>query len=627
MEPADFASLHSHSHMSILDGFSTIDEYLDMVEQNGQKALGLTDHGNGYALYDFITKARQRSIIPVPGVEAYLAPDNPEGAKAKHQIFYGKNGVKSGNNDVSANGAYLHQTIWAVNNTGMHNLFKLISLSNQQENFYKAPRMDFEMLAEHSDGLVVATGCPSSEISTRFLLGQDDKAYEYANRLKEVFGDRLFVEIMDHNMKIDLERKLLPKQLDLSKKLNLPLLATIDSHYAKREHARHHEELLCSQSGARMSDKTYNEGGPRFAFEGNEYYLKSTEEMSNLFPEEDYPNALTNTMLIAEMAQDINLEFDPNLKAKAVIPTGYTEESYLKHLIKIGLKERYGNADREVKQEAMKRVKEEFEVLYSSDFIGYILTVHEYLDWTKKNYATYDDNNNVIAYPVGVGRGCFLPGNKVRTGKGERNIEKMGEPTKSGKPFTVRTVLTHDGTQKNVENFFIYNVENEDCIEITLENKKVITCTSDHKIFLKGKGYVEARKLKVGNELLGAKKFNVHNEFKIKKIRQFKYSGKVYDIQVADTHNYTISDVTVHNSVGGSIIAFLLGISEVDPIRYDLLFSRFLSAGRGATYEISYDDGTTEEIIVSEKKKVRNSNGTIKYKYIHQLVEGDEIID
>lgn len=627
MEPADFASLHSHSHMSILDGFSTIDEYLDMVEQNGQKALGLTDHGNGYALYDFITKARQRSIIPVPGVEAYLAPDNPEGAKAKHQIFYGKNGVKSGNNDVSANGAYLHQTIWAVNNTGMHNLFKLISLSNQQENFYKAPRMDFEMLAEHSDGLVVATGCPSSEISTRFLLGQDDKAYEYANRLKEVFGDRLFVEIMDHNMKIDLERKLLPKQLDLSKKLNLPLLATIDSHYAKREHARHHEELLCSQSGARMSDKTYNEGGPRFAFEGNEYYLKSTEEMSNLFPEEDYPNALTNTMLIAEMAQDINLEFDPNLKAKAVIPTGYTEESYLKHLIKIGLKERYGNADREVKQEAMKRVKEEFEVLYSSDFIGYILTVHEYLDWTKKNYATYDDNNNVIAYPVGVGRGCFLPGNKVRTGKGERNIEKMGEPTKSGKPFTVRTVLTHDGTQKNVENFFIYNVENEDCIEITLENEKVITCTSDHKIFLKGKGYVEARKLKVGNELLGAKKFNVHNEFKIKKIRQFKYSGKVYDIQVADTHNYTISGVTVHNSVGGSIIAFLLGISEVDPIRYDLLFSRFLSAGRGATYEISYDDGTTEEIIVSEKKKVRNSNGTIKYKYIHQLVEGDEIID
>lgn len=484
MKKSDFASLHNHSERgSLLDGYGTIDEYLNVTEENGQKALGITDHGTGFALYDLITKARSRGITPVPGIEAYMAPASPEGAKAKRKIFYGKNGEKSGNNDVSANGAYLHQTIWAINNTGMHNLFKLISLSNQTEHFYKAPRIDFNMLAEHSEGLVVATGCPSSEISTRFLLGQDKEAYQYAYRLKEVFGDRLFVEVMNHNMSIDLERRLLPKQLQLAKKLDLPLLATGDSHYAHKNHAKHHEELLCSQSGAKMSDETYDKGGSRFAFEGNEYYLKTTAEMEQLFPNNDFPNALTNTMLIAEMAQDITLDFDPDLKVKAIIPEGFNEVTYLKHLSKEGFKKRYGNASREVQQEALKRFKEEFEVLHSSDFINYILTVQEYLDWAKKGYSTYNQEGEIIAYPVGVGRG----------------------------------------------------------------------------------------------------------------------------------------------SVGGSIIAFLIGISEVDPIRYDLLFSRFLSAGRGATYLVEYDDGTSEEIIVSETKKIKTEDGNSKEKYIHQLKLGDEV--
>lgn len=480
----DFASLHVHGEKSLLDGFGTIDEYLNRVIDIGQTALGLTDHGNGFALYELINKARERGIIPVPGSEVYLAPQNPEGAKVKTPVFYGKGGVKNPFFDVSANGAYLHQTIWAVNNVGLKNLFQLISKSNQQEHFYQAPRIDFEMLAEHAEGLVIGTGCPSSEISTRFILDQDQKAYEFAGRLKEVFGkENLFVEVMDHDMQIDLERRLIPKQVELAKKMGLPLLATNDSHYATKEDAPHHEELLCTQSGARMSDKTYDEGGPRFAFDGAEYYLKTTQEMASLFPDEDFPGAVTNTMLIAEMAQDLSLDFRPDLKVKPQLPDGYSEAAYLQHLLKIGLRERYGAASREVKREALERVREEFEVLHSSDFIGYMLTVYEYIQWTKNHFSTYDDGK-AITYPVGAGRG----------------------------------------------------------------------------------------------------------------------------------------------SVGGSIVAFLLGISEVDPIKYDLLFSRFLSAGRGATYQISYEDGSMEEIVVSEKKKIRTEEGEIAQRYVHQLREGDEVL-
>ena len=360
----------------------------------------------------------------------------------------------------------------------------LSTLSNDPSRFYKKPRIDFELLAEYSEGLIVSTGCPSSEISTRFLLGQDNKAYEYAGRLKEVFGDRLFVEVMDHNMSIDLERILLPKQIELSKKMGIPLLATNDCHYAHEHDSVPHEEMLCIQSGSRMSDLPSDNGGNRFAFNGNEYYLKSATEMNKLFPSDIFPNAVKNTLLVAEMASDLSLEFNPHLKPKPIIPPEFDSEvSYYKHLIKTGFKNRYGNAPKEVKEEAIRRNKEEFDVIYSSDFVGYMLVVRDYLEWAKENYSTRDEYNNILALSIGVGRG----------------------------------------------------------------------------------------------------------------------------------------------SVGGSVHAFELGISEIDPIKHDLIFERFLSAGRGATYRITYDDGTTEEIIVSEKKKVISEENEVATKYIHQLNIGDEI--
>lgn len=486
MTDPKYVSLHTHTHNSMLDGFSKTGEYIAVAQSDGQPGLGISDHGNLFGLYSFIRDVRAAGMTPVPGCEFYMAPINPDGARNLAPVFYGNGGP----NDVAARGAYLHLTAWAYNSRGLHNLFQLSTLSNQSENFFKKPRIDFDMLADHSEGLVVSTGCPSSEISTRFLMGQDREAYDYASRLKDVFGDRLFVEVMDHDMPIDLERLLLPKQLELSKRLDIPLLATNDCHYAHQQDHVAHEEMLCVQSGAQMRDATYDNGGNRFAFNGSEYYLKSSAEMARIFPRERFPGALSNSLLITEMASDIKVDFDPHLKPNPVIPPGFDSEvDYYRHLIKEGFQWRYGHMSQDIQEEAMRRNRKEFDVIYSSDFIGYMLVVRDYLVHARDTYSTRDDRGEILASAIGAGRG----------------------------------------------------------------------------------------------------------------------------------------------SVGGSIHAYELGISEVDPIKHGLIFERFLSAGRGATYRITYDDGTSEEVVVSSQKGlVHRENGeatSASRRYIHQLSVGDEVFD
>lgn len=480
MKP-EYVSLHTHTHNSLLDGYSKNNEYIDHAVELGHRGLGISDHGNLRGVYSFINEARSKGITPVPGVEFYVAPINPEGARVQEPVFYGNNSRF----DVSARGAYLHLTVWAYNNVGLHNLFKLSTKSYAVENFYKAPRIDFDMLVEHNEGLIVSTGCPSSEISTRFLLGQKDKAYAYASRLKDVFGDRLYVEIMDHDMPISLERDLLPLQLQLSKDLNIPLLATNDTHYSHAKDAKAHEEMLCVQSGAFMDDETYDNGGGRFAFSGQEYYLKTAEQMAAIFPDDTFPNALKNSLLITEMASDITLDYNPNLKPEPKVPSQFESKvTYYKYLLNVGFKERYSEASPEVKAEAKKRIKYEYDVIFSSDFIGYMLVVTDYLRYSREKYSIRNSAGDIIVSSNGPGRG----------------------------------------------------------------------------------------------------------------------------------------------SVGGSIHAFLLGISDVDPIKHDLVFERFLSPGRGATYRLTYDNGETEDIIVSDLKKIVSEDGQAN-KYIHELNVGDVVIE
>ena len=489
----DYVSLHTHADTSALDGFGKVNEYIERTLELGQPGLGLSDHGTTAGIYSLINGCRDAGITPVPGCEFYMAPENPEGAYAKKPIFYNQgysmNKVRenSGNGDtsdkdVAGAGAYLHLSVWAVNQKGLSNLFKLSTESFHPDRQYRKPRIDFDLLAQYSEGLVVSTGCPSGEISTRFRLGQTDKAYEYASRLRDVFRDRLFVEIMNHNMTSDLERDLLTEQMKLAKHFNLPLLATNDSHYTRAEDAVRHEEMLASQSGTKMSDPPRVNGvGKRFAFDGDQYYLKSAEEMLHLFPAHDFPNAVSNTVAITEMAQDINLSYDPHLMPKPHVPAEYpTNLAYLEHLINKGYYEKFKDSTPEYKAKVRDLVRYEVKMIDSLGFVDYMLFAQQSTSKVRTEHALRDSDGRLLVDPVGPGRG----------------------------------------------------------------------------------------------------------------------------------------------SGAGVMIAYLLGITGVNPMEHGLFVERFISPGRGDIAEVTYDDGTVERVIVSEERKLLDGD----VKYIHQLMAGDEVI-
>ena len=470
MENRNYVALHNHSDYSALDGYGTIDEYIQAAKDNEMIGIGLSDHGTASGLYKFITRAQKNGLIPVPGVEFYVAPENPKGAKMKAPVYYGRGGNRAPKYDIS-NGAYTHLTIFAYNNKGLENLFKLTSKSWQIENYYFKPRIDTNMLAEHSEGLIATTGCPSSEISKRFLLGQDDKAYEYATRMKSIFGDNYYVEVMDHSMPDDeLERILAPKLIKMSEDLGIEPILTNDSHYAFKEDHFPHERILSVSTKTPMSTPPFHKGGTRFAFSTPEYYIKPYAEMLELFPGEFGERALANTVKITKQCEGIKLEYDPHLRPEIEIPEGYTAPTYFQKLIFEGFKAKRGDESKEIQEESVKRIREEFEVIHSNDFISYFLVVHDYIDFAHKQ-----------GIGIGAGRG----------------------------------------------------------------------------------------------------------------------------------------------SVGGSEIAYLLDISNTDPIRFNLLFERFLSPGRGSLYQIDYMSGESEEIAVSDKKRVYSDGHGSKVVYVHELHPGD----
>lgn len=457
-----FVNLHNHSEYSLLDGYGHIEEYIREAVRLGQHALAITDHGNLYALSSFIRICRALSkstnakgaaqtpliMKPIAGIEAYVAPEHPLGAKNTEAVFYGTPDQRD--LDVSQRGRYVHLTLIAYNATGYKNLLWLASHSARPENMYnKYPRMDFDMIQSHHEGLIATTGCPSGEVSTRLRLGQKDKAYEYASRMKELFGaDHYFVEIMNHDMQGDLEKGLLPQLVQLSQDLDIPLLATNDSHYARKEDSIHQEEMLALNSGAySMKEPRKSEGGRRFAFDGDNYCLRSYEEMITLFPDDKYPNAVSNTVRIANMVEDWYTSSDDDsfltdngftvykvddhmysgepliitddmqrlidsdkvavgyydmstrsdLRPTVTIPDGWSEETYLMKKIDEGFQAKrvaWGDDD-EILQESIHRVKDiEFPVLRDNNFIQYFLVVKDYIDFAKRNGIS-----------IGAGRG------------------------------------------------------------------------------------------------------------------------------------------------------------------------------------------------------------------------------
>lgn len=376
-----FVHLHTHFDSgSLLDGLGTAKEYVAAAVKHNQPAIAITDHGTlagVHQLYSAVKDAQKEGheIHAIAGLEAYFVPSIGT-IDSKEPLFLGD----GSRDDVSSRGAYTHLTLLAENAAGLRNLFRMSKIASLR-GFYKKPRISLEVLAEHAEGIIVTTGCPSSEVQTELRLGHYDKALAFAAKLVDIVGkDNVFVELMDHGMKQDLERKVRGELLRIAMELDLPIVATNDTHYATHEQAKTHEELLAIQTRAKMSEAPDYDGGTRFAFEGGgSYYVKSAAEMAQVFP--DMPEALSNTLLIAERAK-LEVKYDDvTLRPTIPVPEGHDQDSWLRKECYEGLAKRL--PDKVNDEVYIARMEKELKVLKDKNFSSYFLVVSDMIRWAK----------------------------------------------------------------------------------------------------------------------------------------------------------------------------------------------------------------------------------------------------
>lgn len=367
MASDSFVHLHVHSEYSMLDGAAKLADMTKAAAEMDMPAIAVTDHGNNYASFEFYKAAKAEGVKPIVGLEAYVTPGTHRTDKTR--VAWGT--AEQKRDDVSGSGAYTHMTMWAENTAGMHNLFRLSSLASM-EGYYFKPRMDRELLQTYGKGLIATTGCPSGEVQTRLRLGQYKEAREAAAEFQDIFGkENYFCELMDHGL--DIERRVQGDLLKLAKDLQIPLVATNDSHYTHQHDAGAHEALLCVQSGSTLDDPN------RFKFDGDGYYIKSSAEMRHLF--RDHPDACDNTLLIAERCE-VEFDTEANYMPRFPVPEGETEESWFVKEVEKGLHYRYPNG---IPDEVRRRAEYEIGIITQMRFPGYFLVVADFINWSKEN--------------------------------------------------------------------------------------------------------------------------------------------------------------------------------------------------------------------------------------------------
>ncbi len=359
---SNFAHLHVHTEYSVLDGASRVQELLQRCQEYGQKACAITDHGALFGVLDFYEQARKAGVKPIIGCELYVAK-----------------GHRTDRSGRSGKDAYNHFLLLCENNEGYHNLCKLSSLGYLEGYHYK-PRVDLELLAKYSGGLIATSACLAGEIPQLLLNGEHDRANEAIEKYVDIYGkDNFLIEIMDHELPE--QRQINPMLAEMAEHHGLLVIATNDCHYVDREDAEAHEALLCVQTAGRLDDEKH------FRFPAPEFYLRSTEEMEERFSH--WPEALENTGKIAERC-NVEIPLGQHLIPEYVPPEGRGKPEYLRHLVTEGLKERYGTPD----EDLLARAEFELGVIESMGFVDYFLVVWDLINHAREKHI-----------PVGPGRG------------------------------------------------------------------------------------------------------------------------------------------------------------------------------------------------------------------------------
>ncbi|MEK6657915.1 MAG: DNA polymerase III subunit alpha, partial [Nitrospirota bacterium] len=348
MHHSDFVHLHTHTEYSLLDGANQIDDLVELAQKYKMPAMAITDHGNMFGAVEFYQKALKGGIKPIIGCEVYVAPAS--------RLEKNVNGLKN---------ASYHLILLAADAEGYKNLLKLIT-SAHLEGFYYRPRIDKEILAQHSKGLIGLSSCLKGEVPYKINKGDTEGAKKALGEYIDILGkENFYLEIMDN--RLEEQYKVNKELINLSKEFNIPLVATNDCHYLKKEDSKAHDILLCIQTGKTVNDTE------RLRFSTDDFYFKSPEEMHKAF--KDMPEALLNTKLIAERC-NLNLKLNELHLPNYHVPDGYTREDYLSELAKNGLEERLKQIDTKIPSDFYKtRLERELKTINSMGYAGYFLIV------------------------------------------------------------------------------------------------------------------------------------------------------------------------------------------------------------------------------------------------------------
>ncbi len=348
-----FTHLHMHTEYSLLDASSKIKELVARIKELGMDSVAITDHGVMYGVIDFYRAAREIGIKPIIGCEIYVAPGSRFDREA-------------GNTDDR----YYHMILLAENNTGYKNLMKIVS-KGFVEGFYYKPRVDDEVLRTYHEGIIALSACLAGEIPRFLARGMYEDACKAAIKYRDIFGEgNFFLELQDHG--IQTQRIVNQGLMRMSQELNIPLVATNDCHYIYKEDVESHDILLCIQTGKKVTDEN------RMRYEGGQFYVKSEEEMRELFPYAQ--EAIDNTKKIADRC-NVEIEFGVTKLPQYDVPDGYTSWEYLQKLCEDGFHKRYPNDDGTLHE----RLKYELDVIHSMGYVDYFLIVWDFINYAKSN--------------------------------------------------------------------------------------------------------------------------------------------------------------------------------------------------------------------------------------------------
>ncbi len=371
----NFTHLHVHTEYSLLDGSNKIKEYVDRVKELGMDSAAITDHGVMYGCIDFYKACKAADINPIMGCEVYVAP----GSRFDKEVGSGED-------------RYYHLVLLAENNQGYSNLMKIVSKSFV-EGFYYKPRVDLSLLREYHEGLIALSACLAGEVARYLTRGMYEEGKQAALRYEEIFGKgNFFLELQDHG--IPDQQTVNQQLLRMHQETEIDLVATNDVHYTYAEDEAPHDILLCIQTGKKLTDEN------RMRYEGGQYYVKSPQEMANLFPYAE--EALENTYKIAQRCH-VEIEFGVTKLPKYDVPEGYSSWEYLNKLCFEGLEERYNPVTPELKE----RLNYELNTIQTMGYVDYFLIVWDFIKYARDHGIMVGPGRgsaagSLVSYTLGI---------------------------------------------------------------------------------------------------------------------------------------------------------------------------------------------------------------------------------